>query len=58
MVSLADLSHHQENATAATGVDLAGSARAVARGQTTGLVYTGRWYAEPNNIRADAPDPG
>lgn len=29
------------------------TARAVARGHPTGLVYTGRWYAEPNNIRAD-----
>jgi GH25 family lysozyme M1 (1,4-beta-N-acetylmuramidase) len=34
------------------------TSRAVARGQTSGLVYTGRWYAEPNHIRADDVAPG
>lgn len=27
--------------------------QAVRRGHPTGIVYTGRWYAEPNNIRPD-----
>jgi hypothetical protein len=29
------------------------TARAAQRGHPTGIVYTGRWYAEPNNIRPD-----
>jgi GH25 family lysozyme M1 (1,4-beta-N-acetylmuramidase) len=32
--------------------------RAVARGCPAGIVYTGRWYAEPNNIRPDDLSPG
>jgi GH25 family lysozyme M1 (1,4-beta-N-acetylmuramidase) len=34
------------------------TARAVARGVRTGLVYTGRWFAEPNGITAAVVQPG
>lgn len=34
------------------------TARAVQRGYANGLVYTGRWYAEPNGLTADAMPPG
>jgi lysozyme len=34
------------------------TAAAVAAGHPTGLLYTGRWYAQPTNIRADDLAPG